>query len=264
MLERTSRQLSRTGDPIWNLRLESPGEPALNFEAVTGRAHRQDADRHIAGTRAPLPLSLQPWSGGASALRIPVSWVRSGSGSSRCSARTGPPRHPPRPERQSQCQQRHTRLRRLDPPQRHVEAGRSDPTPQRSGPGGERLMFSGWGLTWGGWLDNRKGEWWLLAQLILIAAHLLPPWPAPASWGLAIWPRPLFGLGVLILLAGCTLAGQGFLALGSSLSPLPAPRDDNRLITEGPYRRCRHPLSVGPGLLAGCRDCPGGFSTCCC
>ena len=55
VLERTSRQLSRTGDPIWNLRLESPGEPALNFEAVTGRAHRQDADRHIAGTRAPLP-----------------------------------------------------------------------------------------------------------------------------------------------------------------------------------------------------------------
>ena len=55
VLERTSRKLSRTGDPIWNLRLESPGEPALNFEAVTGRAHRQDADRHIAGTRAPLP-----------------------------------------------------------------------------------------------------------------------------------------------------------------------------------------------------------------
>ena len=69
VLERTSRQLSRTGDPIWNLRLESPGEPALNFEAVTGRAHRQDADRHIAGTRAPLPAgrySLGRWSPSAS------------------------------------------------------------------------------------------------------------------------------------------------------------------------------------------------------
>mgnify|MGYP001158379547 FL=1 len=55
VLERTSRQLSRTGDPIWNLRLESPGEATLHFEAVTGRAHRQNADRHVAGTRAPLP-----------------------------------------------------------------------------------------------------------------------------------------------------------------------------------------------------------------
>ena len=103
-------------------------------------------------------------------------------------------------------------------------------------------MFSGWGLTWGGWLDNRKGEWWLLAQVILIAAHLLPPWPAPASWGLAIWPRPLFGLGVLILFIGLVLALKGFLALGTSLSPLPAPRDDNQLVTTGAYGRCRHPL----------------------
>ena len=29
-------------------------------------------------------------------------------------------------------------------------------------------MPSGWGLSWGGWLDNRRGEWWLLAQLLLI------------------------------------------------------------------------------------------------
>jgi hypothetical protein len=35
-------------------------------------------------------------------------------------------------------------------------------------------MFSGWGLSWAGWLDNRRGEWWLAAQLVLIAAHLFP------------------------------------------------------------------------------------------
>ena len=27
-------------------------------------------------------------------------------------------------------------------------------------------MFSDWGFSWGGWLDNRRGEWWLLAQLL--------------------------------------------------------------------------------------------------
>ncbi|MBM5828259.1 MAG: S-isoprenylcysteine methyltransferase, partial [Cyanobacteria bacterium M_surface_7_m2_040] len=40
-------------------------------------------------------------------------------------------------------------------------------------------MLSRWGFSWVGWRDNRRGEWWLAAQLLLIAAHLLPPWPAP-------------------------------------------------------------------------------------
>jgi len=55
ILQRTDRHLSRTGDPIWELRLDSPGESPLHFDAVSGRAHRQNADRHRAGTRAPLP-----------------------------------------------------------------------------------------------------------------------------------------------------------------------------------------------------------------
>ena len=82
-------------------------------------------------------------------------------------------------------------------------------------------MFSGWGLSWGGWLDNRRGEWFLLAQLLLITAHLLPPWPAPADWGLGMWPRPVFIVGVLLFLSGFGVAAQAFTALGSSLSPLP-------------------------------------------
>ena len=52
-------------------------------------------------------------------------------------------------------------------------------------------------------MDNRRGEWWLLAQLLLITAHLLPVWPAPASFGVAIWPKPLFGLGLLCWLLAC-------------------------------------------------------------
>ena len=34
-----------------------------------------------------------------------------------------------------------------------------------------------WGLSWGGWLDNRRGEWWLLGQLVLIALDIALPWP---------------------------------------------------------------------------------------
>ncbi len=53
--ERTDRHLSRTGDPIWDLRVEIPGEPVRHFEAVSGRADRQRANRHQMGSEAPLP-----------------------------------------------------------------------------------------------------------------------------------------------------------------------------------------------------------------
>ena len=55
VLERTTRRLSRTADPIWVLSLNTPGKSTQSFEVVPGRAHRQNADRHRTGTRAPLP-----------------------------------------------------------------------------------------------------------------------------------------------------------------------------------------------------------------
>lgn len=103
-------------------------------------------------------------------------------------------------------------------------------------------MLSSWGLSWGGWLDNRRGEWWLLGQLGLIAAHLIPAWPAPIMWGLSSWPGPLVALGGGILTGGLVLAWQAFLALGDSLCPLPEPGQGNILVQIGPYSRCRHPM----------------------
>ena len=55
VLNRTERQIRSTGDPIWDLRLEIPGQPARHFDAVTGRAHRQKANRDQMGSKAPLP-----------------------------------------------------------------------------------------------------------------------------------------------------------------------------------------------------------------
>ena len=108
-------------------------------------------------------------------------------------------------------------------------------------PAGGRGAFAGWGLSWGGWFDNRRGEWWLLAQLALIAAHLLPPWPAPGSWGYA-WPLPIAAVGAVLFLLGLLLAAQAFWRLGASLTPLPDPKPGAALVTSGAYRRCRHPL----------------------
>ena len=55
-LERTNRRLSRTGDPVWDLQLEIPGEPVRHFDAVSGRADRQSANRDQMGSEAPLPV----------------------------------------------------------------------------------------------------------------------------------------------------------------------------------------------------------------
>jgi protein-S-isoprenylcysteine O-methyltransferase Ste14 len=103
----------------------------------------------------------------------------------------------------------------------------------------ERL--TAWGFSWAGLRDNRRGEWWLVAQMVLIAAHLLPATPPPASLGLA-WPPSLRLGGLALFTLGLALAGQGALNLGASLSPLPEPMADAPLVTTGAYGRCRHPL----------------------
>ena len=68
VLNLTTRSLPRTGDPIWSLRLETPGKPVQHFDAVSGRAYLQNAGRHRSGTRVPLPA-------GRSALDLWSPWV---------------------------------------------------------------------------------------------------------------------------------------------------------------------------------------------
>jgi hypothetical protein len=54
-LVRTARLLPLTGDPIWELQLALPGQPLRSYEALVGRAGRQEGDRQRLGSRAPLP-----------------------------------------------------------------------------------------------------------------------------------------------------------------------------------------------------------------
>jgi protein-S-isoprenylcysteine O-methyltransferase Ste14 len=102
-------------------------------------------------------------------------------------------------------------------------------------------LLARWGFSREGLLDNRRGEWWLIAQLLLIAAHLLPATPSPQALGI-VWPAALRLLGLGTLAVGALLALQAFLALGASLSPLPEPMPGADLVTSGAYGRCRHPL----------------------
>ena len=115
-------------------------------------------------------------------------------------------------------------------------------------------MMRDWGLSWGGWLDNRRGEWWLLGQLVLIALDIvLPVWPS-------LWRAPmvLMVMGALVLFSGLMLAAVAFVQLGSSLTPLPEPMPDAELKASGLYGFCRHPLylavlvcALGMALIKG-------------
>jgi protein-S-isoprenylcysteine O-methyltransferase Ste14 len=98
-----------------------------------------------------------------------------------------------------------------------------------------------WGFSWEGLRDNRHGEWWVVAQMLLIAANWLPPTPPPSELGIH-WPLALRIIGGLTVLIGLVIAAQGALNLGDSLSPLPEPMPGASLVTEGAYSRCRHPL----------------------
>ena len=106
----------------------------------------------------------------------------------------------------------------------------------------EPSLLARWGFSRAGWLDNRRGEWWLATQVALIAAVVLvPALPSPGSLGVA-WPLAARVGGALLLAAGLAEALLALVGLGPSLTPLPEPMAGAPLMREGLYRRCRHPL----------------------
>tara|TARA_Y100001968_G_scaffold322754_1_gene359390 strand:+ start:594 stop:1175 length:582 start_codon:yes stop_codon:yes gene_type:complete len=101
--------------------------------------------------------------------------------------------------------------------------------------------FSNWGFSWAGLIDNRNGEWLLFAQLALITAHLIPPWPKSENI-LFMWEKFLIFPGYILIFLGFIFALKALINLGPSLSPLPEPKKYASLITSGAYKYCRHPL----------------------
>jgi protein-S-isoprenylcysteine O-methyltransferase Ste14 len=93
---------------------------------------------------------------------------------------------------------------------------------------------------------GRRGGGWTILQGLLIAAVLLSAlvglgWPDGLELAASIVGGLLAALGVLLLVGGA-------LQLGSSLTPLPAPRAGGELTTTGLYGRARHPM-YGGGIL---------------
>ena len=98
-------------------------------------------------------------------------------------------------------------------------------------------IFIEWGFTTEGLKDNRRGEWWLFAQLIILLTHFVPSSPI-----LANWPLIFKGISIIIFCYGFYRSYLSLITLGDNLSPLPAPKEKAVLITRGVYKYCRHPL----------------------
>ncbi len=99
-----------------------------------------------------------------------------------------------------------------------------------------------------------RGEGWVVLQFTLLGGILLAGLAGPSWDGSA---RVIGNLvGVALVLSGLWLSARGGRDLRATLTPLPYPRDDARLVETGIYARIRHPIygglliaAVGWGLL---------------
>jgi protein-S-isoprenylcysteine O-methyltransferase Ste14 len=87
---------------------------------------------------------------------------------------------------------------------------------------------------------GKRGEGWVLLQMILFVIILVAPRIPPVSF--PIW---LQGVGLLLLAVGGLFGTWGILALGKNLTAFPKPIEGGVLVTTGPYTYVRHPIYSG-------------------
>ncbi|MCU0571204.1 MAG: isoprenylcysteine carboxylmethyltransferase family protein [Oculatellaceae cyanobacterium Prado106] len=113
-------------------------------------------------------------------------------------------------------------------------------------------LLSDWGFSWAGWQQGNRGEYWVLAQallvlgFVLLPVYRLPNLKPPVMVGLYLILPGAIALFLLALL----FFGKGLLDLGQSLTPLPHPREDGQLVESGVYGLVRHPIYTG--VVCGC------------
>jgi protein-S-isoprenylcysteine O-methyltransferase Ste14 len=98
----------------------------------------------------------------------------------------------------------------------------------------------------GAWWKGTRGEWYVVAQIALIAVLLLGP-KNPPGWQplLILSPVVMSIAGFLLFVSGAAFLLAGIFRLGTNLTPVPYPKDRATLVQSGPYRFVRHPIYCG-------------------
>jgi protein-S-isoprenylcysteine O-methyltransferase Ste14 len=97
------------------------------------------------------------------------------------------------------------------------------------------------------WIRNTRGEWYVLAQGVLVLSVLLAPTLDGTSPSLATTTTVV---GSILCVIGLALAAFGARSLGPGVSPFPRPRDGAHLVETGVYAIVRHPIYSGLTLFA--------------
>lgn len=93
---------------------------------------------------------------------------------------------------------------------------------------------------------GKRGEAWVAGQVLIFILFALAPRIGP-MWSDAV---PISLAGWSLLLIGAGLGAWSALNLGRSLTPMPRPLEEGRLVTHGTYRFVRHPIYSGIVLAA--------------
>lgn len=112
-------------------------------------------------------------------------------------------------------------------------------------------LFTDWGFRANSW-QGQRGEYWVLAQIVLVLGFAVLPVYRPANWS-KLQPPELYGvwgLAAILGVLGLVLFAKGLLDLGNSLTPLPHPREDGQLVQSGVYGLVRHPVYSGVIFVA--------------
>jgi protein-S-isoprenylcysteine O-methyltransferase Ste14 len=112
-------------------------------------------------------------------------------------------------------------------------------------------LLSDWGITTNWWRGDR-GEYWVIAQgvLLLIFALIPPITPSFIDLCLSVWLYTSWTLTAIFGMLAIVFLGRSLFDLGQNLTPLPHPRDEGQLVKTGIYGLVRHPMYSGVIYLA--------------
>jgi protein-S-isoprenylcysteine O-methyltransferase Ste14 len=112
-------------------------------------------------------------------------------------------------------------------------------------------LLSDWGITTNWWRGDR-GEYWVIAQgvLLLIFALIPPNKPSFIDLDSSVWQYTSWIFTAIFSILAIVFLSRSLLDLGQNLTPLPHPRDEGQLVKTGIYGLVRHPMYSGVIYLA--------------